>query len=122
MTEIRSATLPLREPGFHVAIVAAFSVGDREQKAFAPVEETAAQDVGAKERPQAVADAARERDLAARRDQHRGAGTGIAVDARSGIFQPDHGAMLQGFAQAREHAVADDALVYEVIREPPLAA
>src|SRR5215475_747640 len=115
MTEIRSATLPLREPGFHVAIVAAFRIGDREQKALAPVEEAAAQDVSAKECPQAVPDPARERHLAARRDQHRGAGAGIAIDTRDGIFESDHGAMLQRLAQARQYAVADHPLVHEVI-------
>ena len=38
-----------REPGFHVAVIAAFGVGDGEQKSFGAVEKAQAQHVGAQE-------------------------------------------------------------------------
>src|SRR5437879_12787042 len=87
MIEIKSATAAPREPGLHVAVVGALGVGDREQKAFAAVEKAKAQHIGAKERPQAVGDAARERDAAPARDQHLGAGGRVAVDARDRLLE-----------------------------------
>jgi hypothetical protein len=41
--------LPRREPRFHVAVVAAFGVGDGEQKSFGAVKKAQAQHVGAQE-------------------------------------------------------------------------
>src|SRR5580698_2237721 len=46
-----------REPRFHVAVIAAFGVGDGEQKSFGAVEKSQAQHVGAQERIKSMTDA-----------------------------------------------------------------
>src|ERR1700680_4715788 len=79
-----------REPRLHVAIIAAFGVRDRQQKAFAAVEEAEAQHIGAEERPQAVPDSACERHARVGGEQHLGAGGRVAVDARYRLLEPRH--------------------------------
>src|SRR5215471_10625559 len=107
MTAIRSFTLASREPGFHVPVVGSFRVGDREQEAFAAVEEPEPHYVGAHKRPQAVGYSAGERDPAPRR-QRSGAGGRIAVDAPQGIFEPQHRMMIEDARKAADRPVADD--------------
>src|SRR5215467_12253230 len=62
-TEMSSATLAPRKPGFHIAIIAAFGVGDSQQEPFGSVKKSTAKHVGAKEREQSVANSCQERDV-----------------------------------------------------------
>src|SRR6516162_2153201 len=61
-TEMSSATLAPRKPGFHIAIVAAFGVGDSQQEPFGSVKKPGTKYISAKEREQSVANSRQERD------------------------------------------------------------
>src|ERR1700730_8752224 len=76
---MRSLKVPRRQPGFHVAIVAALGIGDGEQKTFGAVEKAGAQHIGAQERAEPVTDAGKKRDATAGSCDRLGAGRRIAV-------------------------------------------
>src|SRR5215475_264101 len=117
MTLIRSVTATPRQPRLHVTVVRSLRVRHREQEALAAVEEPTLQHVGAEERPEAVADAARKRYAATGLDDHRRARSRIAVGPAQRVLEPGHRRMVQHAGEARHRSVADDALVHEIVGE-----
>src|SRR5713101_6388814 len=107
MTLMRSATATPRRPRFHVAIIGALGIGDREQKPFASVEKSQPPDIGAEEGPKPVGNAAGKRHFAARGRKHRRARGRIAIHARDRVLDLRHRKMIEWMGQTAALSIAD---------------
>src|SRR5215467_11005956 len=106
-----------QEPRFHVTIIGALRIGDRQQESLAPVEKSGSKNIGAQERPESVQKTARERDPPPRCHDLLGTGAGIAIHARERVLDAIDRKVQKRLLEAPHATIAHHALVHDIVAE-----